>query len=89
VKGLTAFTTISGIPLGCHGIANKDGCKSLNKIGKELGGLTVGGMSQIRKRLKEKMQKDNSLRFKYNHFSYLIQRIPLSTKNCYFISLFA
>ncbi len=66
MKGLTAFTTISGIPLGCHGIAIKDGYKSLNKIGKELGGLTVGGMSQIRKRLKEKMQKDNSLRFKYN-----------------------
>ncbi len=66
MKGLTAFTTISGIPLGCHGITNKDGYKSLNKIGKELGGLTVGGMSQIRKRLKEKMQKDNSLRFKYN-----------------------
>ncbi len=66
MKGLTAFATISGMPLCCHGIANKDGYKSLIKIGKELGGLTVGGMSQIRKRLKEKMQKDNSLRFKYN-----------------------
>ncbi len=40
--------------------------KSLKEIGNELGGLTVGGMSQIRKRLKEKMQKDNSLRLMYN-----------------------
>lgn len=40
--------------------------KSLKEIGKELGGLTVGGMSQIRKRLKEKMQKDIPLRLKYN-----------------------
>ena len=40
--------------------------KSLKEIGQELGGLTVGGMSQIRKRLKEKMQKDNSLRIMYN-----------------------
>ncbi|ODS31597.1 MAG: hypothetical protein SCARUB_03288 [Candidatus Scalindua rubra] len=40
--------------------------KSLKEIGQELGGLTVGGMSQIRKKLKERMQKDNSLRIKYN-----------------------
>jgi REP element-mobilizing transposase RayT len=40
--------------------------KSLKDIGHELGGLTVGGMSQIRKRLKDKMQKDKSLRFMYN-----------------------
>ncbi len=40
--------------------------KSLKEIGNELGGLTVGGMSQVRKRLKEQMRKDNSLRIKYN-----------------------
>ncbi len=40
--------------------------KSLREIGQELGGLTVGGMSQVRKRLKEKMQKDDTLRFMYN-----------------------
>ncbi len=40
--------------------------KSLKEIGKELGDLTVGGMSQVRKRLKEQMRKDNSLRIKYN-----------------------
>jgi hypothetical protein len=39
---------------------------SLKEIGKELGGFTVAGMSQIRKRLKEQMRKDNSLRIKYN-----------------------
>jgi hypothetical protein len=40
--------------------------KSLREIGQELGGLTVGGMSQVRKRLKEKLQKDDTLRFMYN-----------------------
>ncbi len=40
--------------------------KSLKEIGKELGDLTVGGMSQVRKRLKEKLQKDNTLMTKYN-----------------------
>ncbi len=39
---------------------------SLKEIGMELGGLTVGGMSQSRKRLKQKIQKDNSLKLKYN-----------------------
>ncbi|MGR3174721.1 MAG: transposase [Candidatus Scalindua sp.] len=39
--------------------------KSLREIGQELGGLTVGGMSQTRKRLRERMQKDNTLRAKY------------------------
>ncbi len=38
---------------------------SLKEIGQELGGLTVGGMSQIRKKLKEKLQKDNALRVKH------------------------
>jgi len=40
--------------------------KSLGEIGHELGGLTVGGMSQARKRLKEKIRKDDSLMFLYN-----------------------
>ncbi len=40
--------------------------KSLREIGKELGDLTVGGMSQTRKRLNEKMRKSNSLKNKYN-----------------------
>jgi len=40
--------------------------KSLKEIGEELGGLTVGGMGQTRKRLKERMQKGNSLKLKYN-----------------------
>jgi putative transposase len=47
--------------------------KSLKEIGKELGDMTVGGMSQIRKRLKEKMQKDNSLRIKYNQCNKVIE----------------
>ncbi len=39
--------------------------KSLREIGQELGGLTVGGMSQTRKRLRERMQKDKALRTKH------------------------
>jgi len=46
--------------------------KSLKEIGKELGDLTVGGMSQIRKRLKEKMQKNNSLRTKHNQCNKIL-----------------
>jgi len=40
--------------------------KSLKEIGNELGGLTVGGMCQVRKRLNERMQKDDALRIKHN-----------------------
>ncbi len=39
--------------------------KSLREIGQELGGLTVGGMGQTRKRLREKIQKDKTLSTKY------------------------
>ncbi len=39
--------------------------KSLREIGHELGDLTVGGMSQARKRLRERMQNDKSLRAMY------------------------
>jgi REP element-mobilizing transposase RayT len=39
--------------------------KSLREIGQELGGLTVGGMSQTRKRLRERMQKNKALRLKH------------------------
>ncbi len=39
--------------------------KSLREIGHELGDLTVGGMSQARKRLRERIQKDKSLRTMY------------------------
>ncbi|MCP4255362.1 MAG: hypothetical protein GY775_18550, partial [Candidatus Scalindua sp.] len=46
--------------------------KSLKEIGKDLGGLTVGGMSQTRKRLKEKLQKKNSLRRKYNQCNEIL-----------------
>ncbi len=46
--------------------------KSLKEIGKELGDLTVGGMSQTRKRLKTKLQKSNSLRSKYNQCNEII-----------------
>jgi len=46
--------------------------KSLKEIGKELGDLTVGGMSQTRKRLKAKLQKSNSLRSKYNQCNEII-----------------
>ncbi len=47
--------------------------KSLKEIGMELGDLTVGGMSQIRKRLKEKLQKDNALRIKHNQCNKVIE----------------
>ena len=40
--------------------------KSLKEIGQELGGLTVGGMSQVRKRLREALKQDDSLRIKFN-----------------------
>ncbi|MGR3319415.1 MAG: transposase [Candidatus Anammoxibacter sp.] len=40
--------------------------KSFREIGKELGGLTVGGMCQVRKRLRCKLQKDKELRVKFN-----------------------
>ncbi|MCP4268228.1 MAG: hypothetical protein GY777_22085 [Candidatus Brocadiaceae bacterium] len=46
--------------------------KSLKEIGKDLGDLTVGGMSQTRKRLKEKLQKSNSLRNKYDQCNKII-----------------
>ncbi len=46
--------------------------KSLKEIGKDLGGLTVGGMSQTRKRLKEKLIKSNSLRNKYNQCNEIL-----------------
>lgn len=46
--------------------------KSLKEIGKELGGLTVGGMSQTRKRLKEKLLKSNSLRRKYEQCNEIL-----------------
>ncbi len=46
--------------------------KSLKEIGKELGDLTVGGMSQVRKRLKEKLEKNNSLRSKYNQCNKIL-----------------
>ena len=39
--------------------------KSLREISQELGGLTVGGMSQTRKRLRERMQKNKALRAKH------------------------
>lgn len=39
--------------------------KSLREIGQELSGLTVGGMSQTRKRLRERMQKNKALRLKH------------------------
>lgn len=48
--------------------------KSLKEIGQELGGLTVGGMSQVRKRLKERMQKDNTIRLKYNQCNETLSR---------------
>ncbi len=48
--------------------------KSLKEIGNELGDMTVGGMSQTRKRLKEKMQKDGSLRVKYIHCNKIIKK---------------
>ena len=41
--------------------------KSLREIGRELGGLTVGGMGQARKRLREKLQVDKELKRKYDH----------------------
>lgn len=40
--------------------------KSLKEIGQELGGLTVGGMSQVRKRLREKLKQDDFLRTRLN-----------------------
>ncbi len=46
--------------------------KSLKEIGKELGDLTVGGMSQTRKRLKAKLQKSSSLRSKYNQCNEIL-----------------
>lgn len=46
--------------------------KSLKKIGHELGGLTVGGMSQIRKRLKERMQSDGALRTKHHQCNEIL-----------------
>ncbi len=46
--------------------------KNLKEIGRELGGLTVGGMSQARKRLKAKLQKNNSLRIKYDQCNEII-----------------
>ena len=46
--------------------------KSLNEIGKELGDMTVGGMSQTRKRLKSKLQKSKSLRSKYNQCNEIL-----------------
>ena len=47
--------------------------KSLSGIGKELGGLTVGGMSQIRKRLRLKLQKDKDLMVKFNRCTEFIE----------------
>lgn len=40
--------------------------KSLREIGQELGGLTVGGMSHARERLKERLNKDVFLRRQFN-----------------------
>lgn len=47
--------------------------KSLKEIGRELGDLTVGGMGQIRKRLKKKLQENNSFRIKYDRCNKVIQ----------------
>ncbi len=46
--------------------------KSLKEIGTELGDLTVGGMSQTRKRLRAKLQKSNSLKSKYSQCNEII-----------------
>ena len=46
--------------------------KSLRETGKELGDLTVGGMSQTRKRLRGKLRKNNSLRSKYNQCNEIL-----------------
>ena len=40
--------------------------KRLREIGQELGGLTVGEMSQARKRLRCKLQRDKDLKVKFN-----------------------
>ncbi len=40
--------------------------KSLREIGRELGGLTVGGMSHARKRLQERLKQNDFLRSQFN-----------------------
>ena len=40
--------------------------RSLKEIGQELGGLTVGGMSRVRKKLRERLKMDDALRVKHN-----------------------
>ncbi|KHE94072.1 MAG: hypothetical protein SCABRO_00150 [Candidatus Scalindua brodae] len=46
--------------------------KSLKEIGKDLGDLTVGGMCQTRKRLKDKLIKSYSLRNKYSQCNEIL-----------------
>ena len=46
--------------------------KSLGEIGRELGGLTVGGMGQARRRLNEKLQVNKELKSKYNNCIKLV-----------------
>ena len=47
--------------------------KSLKEIGEELGGLTVGGMSQVRKRLKVILNYDLSVKRKFNKCVKIIE----------------
>ena len=47
--------------------------RSLGEIGQDLGGLTVGGMSQTRKRLRLKLENDKDLSYNLNKCIVLIE----------------